>query len=173
MSTESGSTTPRDVESSMFPLRFYHHAFAAHCYNTVRCRVVYYDHDFTGPNGGARTAPPPSADYRDQWVTATRSWIPNFPPPAEVRWVSLDGAEHEARIDIGTIFKDQRVLYRVPDADIPDQSWGDNPSIFLEVNNRTVTVYMKAFIATKAEQTPGNKDSDFRADVIQAWTKAY
>jgi len=54
-----------------------------------------------------------------------------------------------------------------------DRSWSGRPGIFLEVNDRTISVYMKAFIATRAEQIPGNKDSDFRDDVILAWTHAY
>lgn len=173
MSTQSDSGSKHEAGSSMFPLRFYHHGFAVRCYNTVRCQVVYYDHDFTRLFGDKPFGPPPSSDYRDHWASATRSWIPNFPPPAEVRWVALDGTEHEAKVDIGEIFKDQRVLYRVPDAQIPDKSWGDDPDIFLEVNGRTVNVYMKAFIATKTEQIPGNKYSNARQDVILAWTHTY
>ena len=157
----------------MFPLRFYNHGFAVHCYNTIRCQVIYYDHDFTRLLGDKPSGPPPSPDYREKWSMAMRSWIPNFPPPAEVRWTSLDGTEHEAKVDIGAIFKDQRVLYRVPDKEIPDQSWGDDPSIFLEISDRTLNVYMKAFIATKTEQIPGNKYSDGRDDVILAWTHTY
>lgn len=173
MSTQSDSSSADHAEPSMFPLRFYNHGFAVHCYNTIRCQVIYYDHDFTRLLGDKPSGPPPSPDYREKWSMAMRSWIPNFPPPAEVRWTSLDGTEHEAKVDIGAIFKDQRVLYRVPDKEIPDQSWGDDPSIFLEISDRTLNVYMKAFIATKSEQTPGNKDSDYRADVIRAWTHTY
>ena len=121
MSTQSDSTSADRAESSMFPLRFYHHGFAVHCYNTIPCQVTYYDHDFTRLFGDKRSGPPPSPDYRGKWTMATRSWIPNFPPPAEVRWTSLGGVEHEAKVDIGAIFKDQRVLYRVPDAEFPDR----------------------------------------------------
>ena len=32
---------------------------------------------------------------------------------------------------------------------------------------------MKAFITTKTEQIPGNKDSDFRDDGILAWIHTY
>jgi hypothetical protein len=173
MSTQSDSASQHPAESSMFPLRFYDHGFSAHCYNTVRCQVIYYDHDFTRPFGSKPSGPPPSPDYRDRWPAATRFGIPNFPPPAEVRWTSLDGVAHETKVDIGAIFKDQRVLHRVPDIEIPDRSWGGEPSILLEVNDRTVSLYMKAFIATKAEQVPGDKNSDFREDVVLAWTHSY
>ena len=173
MSTQSDSSNAHHEGSSKFPLRFHEHAFAVHCYDTIRCQVIYYDHDFSRLYGNKPSGPPASPDYRDQWPSATRGGIPNFPPAAEVRWVSLDGVPHEARVDIGTIFKDERVLYTVPDSEIPDRSWGGDTDIFLEVNDRTINVYMKAFIATNTEQTPGNKDSDFRDDVILAWTNTY
>src|SRR5665213_2990725 len=78
MSTQSDSANEHPSESSMFPLRFYHHGFAVHCYNTIRCQVIYYDHDFTRLFGDKQSGPPPSNDYRDKWTMATRSWIPNF-----------------------------------------------------------------------------------------------
>lgn len=173
MSTQPIGHKPHDSGSSMFPLRFVEHAFAVRCYNTVRCQVIYHDHDFTRLFGDKPSGPPPSADYRDRWAYATRAGIPNFPQPAKVRWTSLDGASHEATVDIGSIFKDQRVLYHVPDSQIPDRSWGGDPNIYLEINDRTINVYMRALIATKTEQIPGNKYSYGRDDVILAWTHTY
>jgi hypothetical protein len=85
----------------------------------------------------------------------------------------LDGASHEATVDIGSIFKDQRVLYHVPDSQIPDRSWGGEPNIYLEINDRTLNVYMRALNATKTDQIPGNKYSYGRDDVILAWTRTY
>ena len=173
MSTQPEHPQRHEAASSMFPLKFYDHAFAVRCYNTERCRVIYNQHDFTRFFGDKPSGPPPSSDYRDDWALAGYIGIPNFPPPAEVTWTSLDGSTHEAKVDIGAIFKDQRVLYHVPDSEIPEGSWGGTPGIYLEVNDRTINVYMRAFIATKTEQTPGNKDSDFRDDVILAWTHTY
>lgn len=174
MSTEPVEHKPDDSGSSMFPLRFYHHAFQVFCYNTLRCHVIYNDFNFTPYKADSEPSPAPSsADYRDHWPFASYLGNRNFPPPAEVKWISLDGVTHEAKVDIGAIFKDERVLYKVPDAEIPDRSWGGEPGILLEVNDRTINVYMKAFIATKKEQTPGNKNSDFRDDVILAWTHTY
>lgn len=161
-------------EPPMFPLKFVDHVFEVHCYNTLRCRVVYNNSNFSPYKAEEEPSPPPpSSDYRDHWRFASNLGIRNFPPPAEVSWTSLDGVEHEAKVHIGDIFKDERVLYDVADSEIPDRSWGGEPGIILEVNDRTLSVYMKAFIATKTEQIPGNKNSDFRADVIPAWTHTY
>lgn len=174
MSTQSDNADQHRGEPPMFPLTFVDHDFEVHCYNTLRCRVIYNDSNFSPYKAEKEPSPPPpSADYRDHWRFASNLGIRNFPPPAEVSWTSLDGIEHEAKVDIGAIFKDQRVLYKVPDSEIPDRSWGGEPGIILEVNGRTLSVFMKAFIATKTEQIPGNRDSDFRADVIQAWTHTY
>ena len=174
MSSPFDKSGEHPATSSMFPLTFVDHAFQVFCYNTIRCRVIYNDYDFSPYKADEQPSPPPSSpNYRDDWPFASNLGIRNFPPPAEVRWISLDGAVHEAKVDIGVIFKDRRVLYRVPDAEIPDRSWGGSPGIFLEVNDRTINVYMKAFIATKTEQIPGNKNSDFRDDVILAWSHSY
>ena len=158
----------------MFPLTFVDHDFEVHCYNTLRCRVIYNDSNFSPYKAEDEPSPPPpSPDYRDHWRFASNLGIRNFPPPAQVSWTSLDGIAHEAEVNIGEIFKDQRVLYNVPDSEIPDRSWGGEPGIILEVNDRTLSVYMKAFIATKTEQIPGNKYSYGREDVIRAWTHTY
>jgi hypothetical protein len=173
MSTETDNASEQHADSSMFPLRFVVHDFDAYCFNTLACTVIYNNYDFTRLDAHKPSGPPPSADYREHWPFASHIGISNFPPPAEVRWTSLDGASHEAQVDIGAIFKDQRVLYHVPDAEIPDRSWDGEPGIFLEVNDRTINVYMKAFIATKTAKISGNKYSNARADVILAWTHTY
>lgn len=81
---------------------------------------------------------------------------------------------HETRVDIGEIFKDRRILHRVPESEIPE-GWAHNLSagIVLEVNDRTVSVYMKAHVATRTPQVPGNRYSDFRADPVLAWSKTF
>jgi hypothetical protein len=90
----------------------------------------------------------------------------------------LDGVVHEADVDIGTIFKDELVRYLVPNDEIregafPGPGPATDPSIFLEVNDRTINVFTKAFIPTRTEQIPGNKLSDARTDLILVWTHTY
>ncbi len=173
MSPQPENAARHRGEPPMFPLIFKRHAFQAYCFNTLKCKIVYNNYQFMPSFADKPSGPPPSSDYRKHWPFASNLGIRNFPTPAQVHWTSLDGAEHDAKVDIGAIFKDEHVLYNVSDAEIPDRSWGGDPGIFLEVNDRTINIYMKAFIATKSEQVPGNKNSDFRADVIQAWTHTY
>lgn len=174
MANPSDPADTKDASAPMFPLRFAIHDFQVFCYNTLRCQVIYANHNFSPWKAEEEPSPPPrSPDYRDHWPLASNIGIRNFPPPVRVRWTSMDGVTHEAEVAIGTIFKDERVLYRVPDSEIPDRSWSGEPGILLEVNDRTINVYMKAFIATKTEQIPGNKYSNAREDVILAWTHMY
>lgn len=174
MSMQPDNPNEQHAAPNKFPLRFKIHSFGVHCYNTIRCRVIYNDFGFNRINP---SGPPPSPDYREHWPMASNIDINNFPPPAEVQWTSLDGTAHEAKVDIGAIFKDERVLYKVPNLDIPDGMYPQglilNPGILLEVNDRTINVYMKALVDTKTEQIPGNKYSYGRADVMLAWTNTY
>ena len=102
--------------------------------------------------------------------------IRNFPAPAKVSWRSKDGQAHEAEIDFGEIFKDERVRHNVPREEVADMLDGEyrhEPSIILEINDRTIRVYMKAFIPTRQLQIPGNPISDARADVVLVETYTY
>lgn len=172
-------TSMKHVAPNHFPLKFKRHDFRAYCYNTIGCEVIYADNNFTRRYYGDKVAPPPpSPDYRDAWGKANYLGIPNFPAPALVKWKSLDGVTHEATVDIGAIFKDELIRYSVPNDQIaeglyPGPGPAGEPSIFLEVNDRTVNVFMKAFIPTKKEQVSGNKYSNFREDLILAWTQTY
>lgn len=174
----SSSTGASSKAPNVFPLTFKRHDFAAHCYNTIGCRVIYENHDFSpyadGQDPDTLISPPPrSPQYKDDWGLASYIGVHNFPRPAEVRWKSKDGMPHEAKIDIGKIFKDERVLRNVPESDYAEGSFDGSVDIFLEVNDRTINVYMEAYIPTKSEQIPGNKNSTHRYDLILAWSHVY
>jgi hypothetical protein len=101
--------------------------------------------------------------------------IANFPPPATVTWRSKDGSSHEAEIDIGEIFRDELIRHHVSKEDLPASTLASEhaPGIILEVNDRTIKVYMRAHISTKELQEPGNSHSDFRDDLIKVFSRSY
>ena len=103
------------------------------------------------------------------------SWATSL--SSTLQWMSLDGVMHEADIDIGAIFKDGVVLHRVPESEVAEglfpQGLVGHPSVYLEVNDRTIRVFMSAFIPTKEPQIPGNPHSSARTDVIEAWSHTY
>lgn len=165
------------VDGNRFPLTFAAHNFAVYVYNTQSCTVIYNKYDYTRLYESEVAGPPPSPDYRAKWGVSGHVGIRNFPAPANVAWISLDGTAHQASVDIADIFRDQQVRYAVTEDEIAPgrfpQGIAPDPLIILEVNDRRLSVFMKAAIPTKQPQIPGNRYSDFRDDVIPVWTHTY
>lgn len=181
---EATMTTPSAATPSQpmmpvkeWPLRFKSHSFSVNCYDTYACKVNYAD--LLQRNDDPDKLRPSSStykgDYRRNW-SGTHAMIRNFPSPALVSWRSKDGQAHRAEIDIGEIFSDQVIRHNVPRdemLDVPGGIYRNEPSIILEVNDRTIRVWMRAHVPTKQLQKPGNKYSDFRNDLILAKTYHY
>jgi hypothetical protein len=170
-------TATRTINGNLLPLRFNKHNFEANCYNTQRCFVIYDGSGFLHKYKDVPAPAPPDSNYQKHWGLASYLGVPNSTAPAKVTWTSLDGVDHEAMINMREIFKDQIALHNVPDDQIPDgmfkQGWITEPSVYLEINDRTLSIYMKAFVPTKSEQIAGNRYSKARTDLILAWSKAY
>jgi len=162
----------RDSSASNEPLTFKRHNFGAFCYSTYGCHVTY--NGFTHVSEPDDVLQPSSTSLGEKYpanLDASYLSIGNFPEPASVAWKSKDGVEHSAFVDIASIFWDRYVLHHVPKRDVGGDI-GD-PGIILEVNDRTINVYMKVFVPTREPQVPGNKHSYFRDDLILAWSKVY
>lgn len=163
-------------ETLAVPLRFGRHNFAAHCYDTIGCQVIYNGR-YQREDGPEEVAPPPpSPENRNKAWNSVELGIENFPPPAEVRWKSLDGVQHETSVDMAAIFKNGLIWHKVPKSDMADFYRGPvagEPSIFLEVNDRSINVYSRMFIPTRTEQIPGNRYSNGRDDLFLVWTHTY
>jgi hypothetical protein len=177
MSAPTDHQIERPAETNSVPLKFDSHNFDVYCYNVTGCHVVYNNHNFSPYAGDSDpetlvSGPPRSADYRDH-LDATYVGVNNFPAPMEARWKSLDGATHEVKVDIGAIFKDELILHRVPASDLPENVYVMPPDIIVEINDRTINVFMKAFVPTKTPQIPGNERSTARDDLILAWSRTY
>lgn len=155
-----------------WPLKFKAHYFGGHCFDTQSCVIVY-----RGFRHGSEDSPSPSvASYGrplDKLLSAGRGPIPNFPPPAHVTWRSKDGTPLEAEIDIGEIFRDELIRHQVPREDALDPATSGTPGIILEVNDRTINVYMRDMIALKKPQFPDRPHSDFRDDLIKVLSRTY
>ena len=174
MTNASGKTVTDRQPVKEWPLRFDSHKFGVRCYDTLECSVQYarFEH-------GDETPSPPSATYGsgylDNW-SGLHGMIRNFPDPAVVSWRSKDGAAHRAEIDVGAIFSDELVRHDVPReemAELPNGEYQHEPSILLEVNDRTIRVYMRAFVPTKKLQIPGNPYSDAREKLVLVETFSY
>lgn len=162
-----------DETGTEWPLKFRAHYFGAACFNTQSCVVLYRGF----PHGASHDGPSPSVTSTgrslDQLLTATRGPIPNFPPPATVTWRSKDGTTHEAEIDIGEIFKDELIRHNVAREDAMHPASSGMPGIILEVNDRTINVYMRAMIWLKEPRIPGRPHSDYQDDLIKVFSRSY
>jgi len=180
-SAMSTPSTPSEHESSdvsysnvnaKWPLEFRVHYFGAHCFDTQECEIRY-----RGFPHGNKDGPSPSvASYGrplEDLLSAGRGPIPNFPPPAEVTWRSKDGTSHEAEIDIGEIFKDQLIRHNVSHEDASDPATDGMPHIILEVNDRTINVYMRATMWLKQPRFPERPLSDSQRDLIKVFSRTY
>src|SRR3546814_19758995 len=107
------------------------------------------------------------------WSSDVCSSDLNFPPPAVVSWRSKDGTPLRAEVDIDKIFKDRLIRHNVAREDIPEKAGVHNPDIVLEVDDRIINVYMRAFIPTKEQPTPRNKHSNFRHDLTKVFSRQY
>jgi hypothetical protein len=160
-----------DNSSARWPLEFRAHHFGVHCFDTKTCEVRYggWFYDIQEPTPSVASYERPHAEL----LSAGRGPIRNFPGPAVIAWHSSDGSSHQAEVDIGEIFRDQLVRHNVPREEVTEHGNDTAPEIILEVNNRTISVYMRATIWTKHEQIPGNQYSHSRDDLIQVYTRTY
>lgn len=170
--TQSESRPDNTVAN--WPFKYQMHDFGAACYSTYGCKIKYdnflhVDEPDDELQPSSESIGPDYLEYLD----GSYLGIKNFPPPAEISWRSKDGQPHHAVIDIGEIFKDQLIRHNVPKDDIPENVSIGHPSIIIEVNDRTVNVYMKGWIPTKSLRTPGNPNSDYRNEAILAYSKTY
>jgi len=89
----------------------------------------------------------------------------------------LDGVEREIALDLDTVFPERLILHNVPEDEVRED-WKASRhlrrvQILLEVNDRTVNVYMRAWVVTKHLQDPGDPNSDERRDLMLAWTRTW
>ena len=157
-----------------WPLKFKAHYFGASTYSTYGCKVVYSgmnrvaDSEEVLQNSSESIGSKYPNNMRAGWGP-----IANFPPPATVTWRSKDGSSHEAEIDIGEIFKDELIRHNIAREDAMDPASSGMPGIILEVNDRTINVYMRAMIWLKEPRLPGRPHSDYQDDLIKVFSRSY
>jgi hypothetical protein len=153
-------------------LKFSDHSFSAYCYDTIGCKVLYGNSYSIRKADGVVSPPPTDPNFLES-LEANRIGIDNFPSPAKVTLLSKDGAAHEANVDIGEIFRDRRARFVAPLSDIPAGAIVDSPQIILVVYDREISVYMRAFVPLKEARVKARPHSNFRSDLILAYTKLF
>jgi hypothetical protein len=158
------------VEDGVLKMPFYDHSFGARCFDTLRCRVLY-DNAYI-VNSGSPSGP---FTQRDQ-DNLSGGWANlDFPSVARVVWTSKDGTNHDEKIDLGEIFRSRTVRY-APDLDVNDVNLRVPPSapdIVLVVEDRSIYVYMKAWIYLFHPTDPTNRFSKLRTDPVVAYSHTF
>ena len=155
-----------------WPLFFVSHTFGAMCFSTKNCRILYagFVHGTEEPSAPSDSF---GSDYPSKVLRAGHVGIRNFPDAVRVDWQSMDGKILHAEIDMSKIFADRLIRHNVVREDIPEKIGIPDPEIILEVNDRVINVYMRAFIPTKELQIPGNRYSGNRDDLIKVFSETY
>lgn len=153
------------------PYRFWQHNFGAYCFDTWGCRVVYGPHVVVD-QPESRHFPAAGAE-RLALMHGGYIGLKNFQGPVVIDWRAADRSPLHAELDLAQIFADGRMRYDVPDVEInPDASVPD-PDIVLEVYDRTVRVYMKAFISLKRPRDPSNPHTNAVDDNVLVYEHNY
>jgi hypothetical protein len=171
MNTNAAAKNPISNQDVSRPFTFSAHNIGVHCFNTYGCKV-YYAGTYEVMDDDNKLAPPPKKNNSYQTLVADHIGIPNFPPPAKISWRSKDGKAHSAEIDIGEIFKDQIIRHNVAKEDLPTETvaGSDFPDIILVVDDRTISVLMRATIYLK--DTPARKRA-VQEEAILSFSKTY
>ena len=155
-SSLSNAATAVANPDSVPVLHFKLHSYGGFCFNTYECKVVYAG--LAQPDNPPGKLRPSFESVGGEKFLKTMGGsghidIKNFPAPAKVTWRSKDGTYHSAEIDIGKIFKDERIIHHMPLHDFPrpndPRSSAVDPTILLVVDDRTIKVYMLASLTIK------------------------
>ncbi|CTP88094.1 hypothetical protein A6R71_09975 [Xanthomonas translucens pv. arrhenatheri] len=170
----------RKKSSEPWPLRFDSYSFGARCYHVSRCSIIFakqqHSNYWDKPSGA-----PHAPDWKDDWTGGFGSTeefeTRGFPSTVDIRWTALDGVERYVEIDLEKVFPGHLILHRVPKEEVFEY-WAENKrkiaEILLEVNDRTINVYMRTWILTNRLQSPDDPNLKVsRDDLILAWTKTY
>jgi hypothetical protein len=172
-----GSKDKSDASNHAWPLRFDSFDFDVRCYNTLRCYVVFMNQQMSThldePSGE-----PHSPDWKDRWKGGfIVSPDQVFPPPVQIHWTALDGVERSADIDLESIFPERLILHNAKEDEVVD-GWGlrdhsRDVEILMEINDQTISVYMRSWVLLKQPRDPSVRNSDSLRDLMLAWTKTY
>lgn len=130
-------------------LRFTAHNFALFCYDCSDVHVVYgrFAHDLW--DEGTR-APVKTAGHADRYPNMKFGTYAAFEPPIEARWTANDGTTLSCEVDLNEVFPDRAVLHgadpRAIFTRLPIS--GRDPTLIVEINDRTISIYMDVFVQT-------------------------
>lgn len=156
-----------------WPLWFVQHRFSSKCFSVQDCTISYAGRRVEKMSAG----PLPSVESLgfplEKILGGGHSGIMNFPPPAQVDWIAMDGTRLSATVDMAEIFKDRLLVHSTPRDEILEYGTIPPPDIALVVDDRTIDVYMRTQISLKELRDPDNPHSNFRTEVVRVYSRTY
>ena len=139
LQTQMGSLTMAAEDDV---LKFQSHDLNLQIYSAGDFRLLYAGSPHEIAIG--RTAREKTAEDEKRYPGFTSGDYQAFAGPVEMEWRSKDGTLFKHTLDLNSIFNDKKILHDENPADIykPMPILGRQPTIIIEVNDRTVNVYM-------------------------------
>ena len=156
-----------------WPFKFEHHDFGIACYDAIGCQVRYGGDFPHGARDEDERSPPKRGDLKEAqrgW-NGTRLAVEAFAGPVRARWKSLDGEQHEVTIDLDEVFPDRAVLHDVKFEELSDRGAVGRPEIVVAIDDRTISVWMRAMVPLKELDDPNNRFTKIRNKWIKAWSR--
>lgn len=127
-------------------LIFSRHNLAVFCYEVSEVSVTYAGSRRHYMQDGIARAKTPSD--MDRFPNMTMGHYRTFESPVELRWRSRDGTLLDTVVDLASIFTDCKILHNEPPERIyrPMPFSGGMPTIIVELIDRTVNIYLLAYI---------------------------
>ena len=141
-------------------LKFSTHDFGILCYGGITNLNLVY-----GGSGHNLCIKSPGREKLPSDETRVPGFLsgsyPAFAGPVEMEWNARDGTHLTHTIELDEVFKDRVVLHTADSARIYEAKpiSGGEPTIIVEVNDRTVSVYMKVSLQlVRADPTDTGRD---------------
>lgn len=128
-------------------LRFSTHDFALFCYAATNINVIYAGRPHTLYEAG-KTAPTRTAAHDTRYPNAKFGAYRAFESLVHAEWNALDGTRLITDVDLDQVFPDHLILHGADPARLvrPDPVIGDEPTLVVEINDRSLSIYMDVFL---------------------------
>lgn len=156
-----------------WPLWFVQHQFGSHCFSVQDCTVTYAGRRVEKMTSGPLSSVESLGFPLEKILRGNHIGIVNFPPPAQVDWITMDGTRLSATVDMAEIFKDRLLVHSTPREAILEHGTIPPPDIVLVVDDRTIDVYMRTTIFLKELRDSKNPHSNFRSEVVRVHSREY
>lgn len=150
-------------------LTFERHNFGVACYNASDLEVIYANMRDTSCKGKIRDRVP----YDEKRIKANTTGLIAFVGPVDVKWKSKDGEQHQYQLDLDEIFKGKQVLHHEKIEDLLIKHPSYSPGIYIEVDDRTLNVYMDVNIILSPNGVDNGNQRYSRRNVTLAFTKTF